>query len=231
MLYITAHNECGGPCHPLETTSTHSVCLLRPITLYRLGCWVVERIDRVVWQGRVITPDHVQIGRLIYRNDEIFFKQRRWILKITLVSVAISFIIVLICLFGMLFFGFGALYILDFFAFSLFLLSFLISYNNWRSVDHGIGVHENGLDAIEMRSFSVPRVFIPYEEIGHLRVGWIRFTVQLKSSKKKFFCSSKMVDEMTIKIAEELRRGERPPPGKPKLVIYGGEGASVITRS
>lgn len=211
-------------------TSTYSVYLLRSITLLGIGCRVVERIDRVVWKGKVINYDNVPTGKLIYRNDEIFFKQRRFIINLSLISAVTSFILLLLCLFGMIFFGLGFYFILFILSFFINTMVYFVTYTNWKTVDHGIGVHENGLDAIEIRSLNIPRVFIPYEEIGLLKVNWLRFTIQLKSSKKKFVCSSKMVDDFTLQIIEELRQGKRPSPEPPKLVVYGDGGASVTTR-
>ena len=93
-------------------------------------------------------------------------------------------------------------------------------------MDRGMAVHENGLDTLDYRAFTIGRVFVPWEEISHFGMGFFRFTIYLKHSNKKLFCHKNMVDYATIWHIGQLLEGRMPEQRGPELVIYSDDGVS-----
>lgn len=185
----------------------------------------MDRIDRVVWRGKVITSDRVMVGDLVYRNDEPFQKQRALILKLQrfMVVLGAGLIALTLILFGL---SNSLSLLFSMFGMVMVLVSSILQIAMWKSADRGMVVHNNGVDAMEYRAFSIGRVFVPWEEIWSCKKGWLRFTIYLKHSRKKIFCHKNMVDDMTIWHIQQLPKGGMPEQKEPELVIYSDDGVS-----
>jgi len=182
----------------------------------------MKRIDRVVWKGKFIKPNRVPIGRLVYRNDYPFLKQRGKIIRIQWFAIIVALAAILFFMTGLGQMGFFSLVI-----FWIIMLAMdIVQLNMWRGMDRGMVVHENGVDSLDYRAFTLGRVFVPWEEISHIGIGWFRFTIFLKASKKKVFCHRNMVDVDTVWHTGRLLEGWIPEQREPEMVIYSEDGAS-----
>lgn len=182
----------------------------------------MDRIDRVVWKGKAIETDRLMIGRLVYRNDEPFLKQRDKIIRLQSIATIVALGAIAFFLVGSVSMGFFSLVLL----WVIMLITDVVQINIWRGLDRGIVVHENGLDALDYRAFTVGRIFVPLEEISHLGMGLLRFNIYLRHSKKKLFCHKNMVDYQTIWHIGQLLEGRMPEQKGPELIIYSEDGAS-----
>jgi hypothetical protein len=181
----------------------------------------MTRIDRVVWKGKFIKTDRMIIGRLVYRNDEPFLKQRKKIIRQQWIAIIIAFGAILFFLLGLR----STPFVLLVFLWVVMFLIDVVQFNFWKGVDRGVVVHENGLDILDYRTFTLGRIFVPREEISHFGLGWFRFTIYLKRSNKILFCHRSMVDNQTIWHIGKLLEGKLPEPKGPELKIYGDDGA------
>jgi hypothetical protein len=183
----------------------------------------MRRINRVVWRGDFIYTDRIPIGPLVYRDDRPFLRQRDRIVRMQWMATVVALSAVIFFLVGTGSLATVALALLWMFI----LLMDVIQLNMWRGMDRGIVVHENGLDTLDYRHFTIGRVFVPREEISHFATGILRFTIYLKHSRRKLFCHKRMVDEATVWHIWRLLEGGRPGPRAPELVVYGDEGVST----
>jgi hypothetical protein len=179
-------------------------------------------MDRVVWRGKVIKAAHVPMGDLVYRNDEPFLEQRNKIIRLQwfAIIVAIAAIVFFLASIGPLAF------LMIVIVWLVLLLMDVVQLNMWKRVDRGVVVHENGLDTLDYRAFSIGRVFVPRDEISHVGMGLIRFNIYLRHSDRKLFCHWRMVDDETIWHIWRLLEGRIPEAKGPELFVYSEDGAS-----
>ena len=182
----------------------------------------MRRIDRVVWKGKLIKTDRVPVGGLVYRNDEPFLRQRDKIIRVQWVATIVALGAIVFFLLGLGSMAFVSLA----FLWVIMLILDVVQINMWRGMDRGVVVHENGVDILDYRAFTIGRVFVLREEISHFGMGFLRFTIYLKYSNKKLFCHKNMVDYATIWHIGQLLGGRMPVHKEPELVIYSYDGAS-----
>lgn len=183
----------------------------------------MNSIDRVVWRGDFIRTDKVPLGPLVYRNDMPFLEQRDWIIRLQWLAIVTA-------LSALIFYLIAALALVTVtlvFLWIVFLVIDVAQLNMWRDMDRGIVVHENGLDALDYRHFTVGRIFVPWDEISHFGFGRIRFNIYLKHSNKKLFCHKRMVDGATVWHIWRFLETASLVRGSPELVVYGEEGVSI----
>ncbi len=186
----------------------------------------MDGIDRVVWKGKLIETDRLMVGRLVYRNDEPFLKQRDRIIRLQWIATIVALGAIAFFLVGSVLLGFYSLV----FLWMIMLIMDVAQISIWRDLDRGVVVHENGLDTLDYRAFTVGRIFVPLEEISHLGMGLLRFTIYLKHSNKKLFCHKNMVDHQTIWHIVHLLEGMMPEQKGPELIVYSGDGTSRSAR-
>jgi len=184
-------------------------------------------VPELIVNGGIIEERmYVDRGQLQYRNDTAFNESQAY-MKRRARKLKIRYLVaVILIIFLFIISRADWVFLIGLIGTTIIVGVTIQSTRKWSVLDHGIGLHEKGVDMASSGFRKVSRVFVPWEEAEVFFRDSNSFHIKLTNSKSNISCDSKLVDDQTLSMMMILKGASEVSGKKPELHVYSGAGIS-----